>query len=276
LKIYRTEDGWILETDDTRLWKIPPEHSEGLTTREDLGDYLRGITSQLAPYRDSLPESLLPPMEHQEVWASGVTYFRSRVARMEESKNASGGDFYDRVYNAERPELFFKSTPHRVAGTGHHVRVRKDSKWNVPEPELTLLISPRGKILGYTAGNDMSSRDIEGENPLYLPQAKVYDRSCSLGPCILISNEELASSTGIHLSIVRGAGSVFAGSTTLVEMKRRPATLVEYLFRHNTFPSGCFLLTGTGVVPPDTFTLQRGDRISISIDSIGTLHNTVE
>ena len=194
---------------------------------------------------------------------------------MAESEASGGMSFYDRVYNAERPELFFKSTPHRVVGPGAAVRIRRDSKWNVPEPELTLLVSPGGKILGFTVGNDMSSRDIEGENPLYLPQAKVYDASCALGPGILVSSEPLASSTGIHIEIRRAGASVFADSTTLAGMKRRPAELVEYLFRENSFPDGCFLLTGTGIVPPNSFTLASGDEIAITIDGIGTLSNPV-
>jgi 2-dehydro-3-deoxy-D-arabinonate dehydratase len=171
--------------------------------------------------------------------------------------------------------LFFKGTPHRVAGPGEAVRIRHDSKWNVPEPELTLLVSPGGKITGYTIGNDMSSRDIEGENPLYLPQAKVYNRSCALGPAILVTDDPLARSTEISIEIERGGANVFRESTTLEMMKRRPEELVEYLYRENTFPNGCFLLTGTGIVPPDGFTLQPGDEIAISIDGIGTLRNPV-
>ncbi|MDR3378532.1 MAG: fumarylacetoacetate hydrolase family protein, partial [Verrucomicrobiae bacterium] len=204
-----------------------------------------------------------------------VTYYRSRSARMEEAKTAGGGDFYDRVYVAERPELFFKSTASRVAGPGSPVRIRSDAKWNVPEPELTLLINQRGEMIGCTVGNDMSSRDIEGENPLYLPQAKVYDRSCALGPCVLITREPLAVTTAIRLEIVRDGAVAFAGVTTLAELKRTPATLVEYLFRDNSFPTGTFLMTGTGIVPPDTFTLESGDRVRITIDAIGTLENDV-
>ncbi len=218
----------------------------------------------------------LAPIDAQEVWAAGVTYYRSRTARMAESEVAGGGSFYDRVYSAERPELFFKALPHRVAGPGEKVRIRRDSKWNVPEPELALVISPEGKITGYTIGNDMSSRDIEGENPLYLPQAKVYDRSCALGPAILVSDRPLPDSTGIHLEILRAGQAAFTDSTTLASMKRKPEELVEYLYRETSFPQGCILLTGTGIVPPDTFTLQSGDEIAISIDGIGTLRNIVE
>jgi 2-dehydro-3-deoxy-D-arabinonate dehydratase len=194
---------------------------------------------------------------------------------MEESKSAGGGDFYDRVYSAERPELFFKATPHRVVGHYGRVAIRKDASWSVPEPELALLVSPSAKILGYTIGNDMSSRDIEGENPLYLPQAKVYACSCALGPGILVSSEPLSSSTEIRLEILRGGLTAFAGSTNLSNLKRQPAMLVHYLYRDNPFPNGCFLLTGTGIVPPDSFTLNHGDEIRISIDAIGTLMNFV-
>jgi 2-dehydro-3-deoxy-D-arabinonate dehydratase len=194
---------------------------------------------------------------------------------MEESKTAGGGDFYDRVYHAERPELFFKSTASRVVGHLGNVAIRSDARWSVPEPELALLCSATGRITGYTIGNDMSSRDIEGENPLYLPQAKVYHRSCALGPAILVSEQPLPASTGITLEILRDHASVFSGTTTLDQLKREPQTLVTYLFRDNVFPSGCFLLTGTGIVPPDSFTLQPRDEIRISIEEIGTLTNFV-
>jgi 2-dehydro-3-deoxy-D-arabinonate dehydratase len=194
---------------------------------------------------------------------------------MEESKDAGGGDFYDRVYHAKRPELFFKATAHRVVGTGAKVAIRSDASWSVPEPELTLYITPAGKIAGYTIGNDMSSRDIEGENPLYLPQAKVYDRSCALGPCLLVSREALPLATAIAIEIRRSGEAAFSGTTTLAEMKREPEALIEYLYRDNSFPNGCFLMTGTGVVPPDSFTLQAGDEIRITIAPIGTLVNTV-
>ena len=194
---------------------------------------------------------------------------------MEESKSAGGGDFYDRVYSATRPELFFKSSPHRVVGSGGKVAIRDDASWSVPEPELTLFVSPGGKIAGYTIGNDMSSRDIEGENPLYLPQAKVYDRSCALGPCLLIAEEPLPVSTEILLEIRRAGAVVFSGATTLKEMKRKPEELAQYLYRNNSFPKGSFLLTGTGVVPPDSFTLRVDDEIRINIPPIGTLINRV-
>jgi 2-dehydro-3-deoxy-D-arabinonate dehydratase len=219
--------------------------------------------------------NLLPPISHEEVWAAGVTYLRSKVARMEESKEAGGGSFYDKVYDAPRPEIFFKATPHRVVGPGQKVRIRHDSQWNVPEPELALVVNPKGLILGFTIGNDMSSRDIEGENPLYLPQAKVYDGCCALGPCVLVSNQPLPRETEIALEIWRGGESVFHGKTSLAQMKRGLQELVDWLFRDNSFPNGVILLTGTGVVPPDGFTLQSGDDIRISIPPIGVLHNTV-
>src|SRR5262249_45748874 len=218
---------------------------------------------------------VLAPIVSQEVWAAGVTYYRSRAARMEESRDAGGGDFYDRVYAAERPELFFKATPHRVAGPGQQVRIRRDSRWNVPEPELALVVNRNAKLIGYTIGNDMSSRDIEGENPLYLPQAKVYDRSCALGPCILLSDEPLATTTEIRIEIGRAGQPVFIGSTTLAQLKRTADSLIEFLYRDNSFPQGCFLLTGTGIVPADDFSLQSGDVINITIEPIGTLTNTV-
>lgn len=222
-----------------------------------------------------LPEHPAAPVGQQEIWAAGVTYFRSRTARMEESKDAGGGSFYDKVYHAERPELFFKGSPHRVAGPGAPVRIRQDSKWNVPEPELTLAIHRDGRIFGYTIGNDMSSRDIEGENPLYLPQAKVYDGSTGLGPCLLLTDEALDPGTSISIGIERDGERVFHGATGIDQIKRSFPELAGYLFRDQSFPHGVFLMTGTGVVPPDDFTLRSGDRIRITIEPIGTLENTV-
>jgi len=277
MKLYRTNIGSILEQDGA-FYRIEDVSWEALTVRDDLEAYLAKSIQSLRALTDNPladTESLRAPIGSQEVWAAGVTYYRSRDARMEESKAAGGGNFYDRVYNAERPELFFKATAHRVVGHQGKVAIRQDAVWSVPEPELTLLVSPKGKILGYTIGNDMSSRDIEGENPLYLPQAKVYNRSCALGPGILVSSEPLPSSTEIRLSILRAGQVEFAGSTTLSSMKRDPATLVHYLYRDNAFPGGCFLLTGTGIVPPDSFTLNGGDEIRISIEGIGKLVNFV-
>jgi 2-dehydro-3-deoxy-D-arabinonate dehydratase len=223
----------------------------------------------------SLPAQPGAPIGTQEVWAAGVTYLRSRTARMEESKDAGGGTFYDKVYQAERPELFFKGTPHRTAAPGTPVRIRRDSRWNVPEPELTLAINRHGRIFGYTVGNDMSSRDIEGENPLYLPQAKVYDRSTALGPALLLSDEPLPPATTIALEIRRAGSAVFTGTTQLSQIKRKFSELAEFLFRDNSFPQGVLLMTGTGIVPPDSFTLRSGDEICITIEPIGTLVNSV-
>jgi len=272
MKLYRTRHGIVIEHEG-RFYAGSAATWDDLVTHPDLAGHLRTVIQQ-GTETVSAPQALLPPIGSQEVWAAGVTYYRSRNARMEESKSAGGGDFYDRVYHAARPELFFKATAHRVVGHEAKVAIRKDAVWSVPEPELTLFITPRGKIAGYTIGNDMSSRDIEGENPLYLPQAKVYDRSCALGPCLLVSGEPLPASTEIFLEIRRGE-KAFSGATSLKEMKRKPEELVEYLYRSSSFPHGCFLLTGTGIVPPDSFTLQPGDEIRITISPIGTLINVV-
>jgi len=274
MKLYRTSNGPYAEHEGN-FYRVPLFSWDALIAHDDLHGYLLSMVKKHAPSMDFSAAQIYAPIDNQEVWAAGVTYYRSRSARMEESKSAGGGDFYDRVYSAERPELFFKATASRVVGHGANVRIRSDSKWNVPEPELTLLVNHRGRIIGYTVGNDMSSRDIEGENPLYLPQAKVYNGSCALGPCVLISPEPLPAATPIRIEIVRNGASCFSGATTLAELKRAPTSLVGYLFRDNTFPFGTFLMTGTGVVPPDTFTLASGDRIRITIDPIGTLENTV-
>ena len=274
MKLYRSRRG-ILAEHAGQFYAVNALGWDDVVAREDLSGYLGQLVQETKPLEGWVPKDLLPPIGSQEVWAAGVTYYRSRNARMEESKGAGGGDFYDRVYNATRPELFFKATAHRVVGADAKVAIRDDASWSVPEPELTLFISPGGKIAGYTIGNDMSSRDIEGENPLYLPQAKVYDRSCALGPCLLVCEEPLPAATEIALEIRRGGAAAFSGATTLKEMKRKPEELVEYLYRNNSFPHGCFLLTGTGVVPPDSFTLKLGDEIRITIPPIGTLVNVV-
>jgi 2-dehydro-3-deoxy-D-arabinonate dehydratase len=279
MKLYRTASGYIVERED-RSFAGADSSWDQLLVREDLASHLaRTLPSQKPLDAGSFAEiekQILAPIGSQEVWASGVTYYRSRNARMEEAKTAGGGDFYERVYVAERPELFMKATPNRVVGHGGKVAIRQDATWSVPEPELTLLATPAGKIAGYTIGNDMSSRDIEGENPLYLPQAKVYDRSCALGPGILIAGDDpIPTSTEITMQILRNGKTVFSGSTALTELKRTFSTLLEYLYRDNTFPNGCFLLTGTGIVPPDEFTLEHQDEIRITITGIGTLINTV-
>lgn len=275
MKLYKTEHGPVLE-DRGEFYQLPENDWDVLLNRDDHDQVLISMTRRSTRLRGFNPETdALAPIGRQEVWAAGVTYFRSRTARMEESKDAGGGDFYDRVYSADRPELFFKSTPNRVAGPGQKVRIRRDSKWNVPEPELALVVNSLGQIIGYTVGNDMSSRDIEGENPLYLPQAKVYSQSCGLGPGILICDQPLDSATKIELEIRREDATAFRGQTDLTNLKRSPQELVEYLYRDNEFPYGCFLLTGTGIVPPDEFTLAIGDEIRIMIDHIGTLVNYV-
>ena len=218
--------------------------------------------------------TLLTPVEQQEVWAAGVTYLRSKKARMEESDFSANA--YDLVYEAARPEIFFKSLPNKVVGPGEAVGIRKDSKWNVPEPELALVVNSRKELVGYTIGNDMSSRDIEGENLLYLPQAKVYDRSCAVGPWLVMgANEAEVREWTIGVEIVRAGGTVFSGETSIDNIKRTFDELVVYLCQSQTFPQGAMLLTGTGVVPDDDFTLAAGDVVRIAISGIGTLENKV-
>ncbi|HEY5381817.1 MAG TPA: fumarylacetoacetate hydrolase family protein [Acidobacteriaceae bacterium] len=275
MKLYRTTRGLLAcEEEQSGFHRVEADGWDELVRDAEMHARLRRSleAATVAPPR---AEEMLAPIGSQEVWAAGVTYFRSRSARMEESKDAGGGTFYDRVYSAVRPELFFKATARRVVGPGATVRIRSDATWSVPEPELTLLLDPRGKIAGYTIGNDMSSRDIEGENPLYLPQAKVYDGSCALGPCVLLVEEQLAKTTAIRIEIVRGERRAFEGRTTLAELKREPTELASFLFRENSFPDGAYLMTGTGIVPGDEFTLAAGDVIRISIDGIGTLENRV-
>jgi 2-dehydro-3-deoxy-D-arabinonate dehydratase len=270
MKIYRTPTGVNVHSE--RGWFAVRDFSFDRLFRER--EPLRWLRDRLTDGgREPKPGELPPPLESQEVWAAGVTYLRSREARMEESKREA--DVYDRVYGADRPELFFKATASRVIGQGGEVRVRADSSWNVPEAELALAVNCDGKIIGYTIGNDMSSRSIEGENPLYLPQAKIYDGSCALGPCLLLAEEPLSASTQIVLRIMRGEAEVFSGSARLAQMKRTALELVEFLYRECSFPNGCYLLTGTGIVPERGFTLASGDAIEITIEPIGTLSNRV-
>lgn len=217
--------------------------------------------------------SLLAPIDNQEVWAAGVTYKRSQQARMDESETAAS--HYDLVYSADRPELFYKANARRVSGPHDPVRVRFDSKWSVPEPEFTLVVSPEMKIVGYTIGNDMSARDIEGENPLYLPQAKVYSQCCSLGPVVWLPDSFEQEAIEIEITIRRNGREAFQGKTGLDQLARKLTDLVNWLGRENEFPDGVFLLTGTGIVPPDDFTLENGDIVSITISGIGTLTNPV-
>ncbi|WP_425617507.1 fumarylacetoacetate hydrolase family protein [Anatilimnocola sp. NA78] len=217
---------------------------------------------------------LLAPIDQQEVWAAGVTYKRSKVARMEESETAAS--CYDRVYASPRPEIFYKASPHRCSGPNKPLRIRVDSDWNVPEPELTLVLNSRLELVGYTIGNDMSSRDIEGDNPLYLPQAKVYNQCCGLGPWITLARHmPPPAEIGIALAIHRHNAKVFEGHTSVSQMARSFENLIGWLGRDQTFPNGCFLLTGTGIVPDNSFTLHAGDVVEITIDGIGTLKNPI-
>lgn len=276
MKLYKTRHGFFVEA-NTQFYLLKTKNWDKLINRDDLNGYLKKQITGLTPV--ALPNNLndvLPPIQSQEVWAAGVTYWRSRNARMEESKDAGGATFYDKVYDAERPEIFFKATAQRTVGTNDFVRIRKDSTWDVPEPELTLFITSSGKIVAYTIGNDMSSRSIEGENPLYLPQAKSYEKCAGLGPCLFISEQALPTDTEIHLRINRQGTMVFEGQVGIDQMRRQPAELVAYLFRECAFPNGCFLMTGTGIVPDPPFTLQKGDEILMTIDHIGTLRNVVE
>jgi 2-dehydro-3-deoxy-D-arabinonate dehydratase len=275
MRLFRTPEGVLLE-DGGRA---------GLLAGADWDDLLRGPALfdrlsrawkglQTSPF-DPERATLLAPIGSQEVWAAGVTYYRSRDARMEESKAAGGGDFYAKVYEADRPEIFFKATPNRVSGPGGPLRIRRDSTWDVPEPELAVVANPAGEIVGWTICNDMSSRSIEGENPLYLPQAKVYRQCCGLGPGLLLGSAMPGPSEEIRLEIFRGGSAAFGGSTTLDRLKRSPASLLEWLFRDNEFPNGVVLSTGTGVVPPNDFTLEPGDDVRITLGTVGTLRNPV-
>ena len=276
MKLYHTTAGILVEHDGT-YYRTERDWDE-LINQPELYRYLADWCSTqtaFAEYQALLDRELLPPVKSQEIWASGVTYYNSKLARMEEAQDAGGGDFYERVYRAERPELFLKCAPGRAVGPGQAVRIRRDSTWDVPEPELTLVINNRGEIVGYTNGNDMSSRSIEGENPLYLAQAKIYDGSAAIGPGVLVPPERLDMTQAVRLEIRRAGAVVFAGSTNLSEMKRRPEELADYLYRECTFPHGCLLMTGTGIIPPNDFSLQSGDDIRISIETIGTLQNYV-
>jgi 2-dehydro-3-deoxy-D-arabinonate dehydratase len=271
----------LVEADHVRLLTLG--RSVGIHTLSDIlhADDPAAVVQDLLEEEDRrypLDEvTLLAPLDAQEVWAAGVTYLRSRQAREQESATAGGASFYERVYRAPRPELFFKATPHRVVGPGDRVRIRRDSHWSVPEPELALVLSPRLRLVGYTIGNDMSARDIEGENPLYLPQAKVYDRCCALGPVITLAEAmpPLPQVT-IRLHIERDGQTVFHGETSLAQMVRSPEELVSWLGRDNSFPHGVILLTGTGIVPPEDFRLAPDDWITIEISGIGRLTNLVE
>jgi len=278
MKLYKTSKGNILLRDNT-AFRIAGDW-DTLINQPDLRARLSALSANLSPvpeneYQALLDNFLQAPIGSQEVWAAGVTYLKSRDARMEESRDKGGADCYQRVYDAERPELFFKALPSRVSASGQEVYIRKDSSWNVPEPELTLFINSEGNIQAYTIGNDMSSRSIEGENPLYLPQAKVYERSAALGPCLYIPEGPIPPETNITLVIERAGKEAFSGTVAISRMKRALPELASWLYRECAFDNGSFLMTGTGLVPPDHFTLAEKDIVRISIDGIGELTNTV-
>lgn len=274
MKVYKTAVTTVIDHEG-KLYAKEITNWDAFLNRTDLYQALLKDIKDWKVIEKANLESLEIPMGTQEIWASGVTYMRSKEARMEESKDAGGGTFYDRVYDADRPELFFKSTLARTVGPKGTVRIRKDSGWDVPEPELTLLLSSEGTIEGYTVGNDMSSRSIEGENPLYLPQAKTYDGCAALGPCIYVPENKIDPNAMISLEIRRDDSTVFSNEVSINTMKRKHQDLVDYLFRECNFPQGCFLMTGTGIIPPDDFTLQIGDIVKITIEHIGTLENVV-
>ncbi len=278
MHLYKTKNGHLLQ-DQGKSWLLDQDWDQ-LINRDDLHGFLQNAAvpgRELPPAQATalLEQGLLPPLGSQEVWAAGVTYLRSRDARMEESKDSGGATFYDKVYEAERPELFFKAQPHRVAAHGQLVYIRRDSAWNVPEPELTLFINNRGQIQGYTVGNDMSSRSIEGENPLYLPQAKVYERSAALGPCLYVPARPIPLTTIIRMTIHREGNSIYQGEVAISQIKRSLTELADWLYRESDFSYGCFLMTGTCLVPGNEFTLREGDRVDIGIDGIGLLSNSV-
>ena len=269
----------VLTPDGSEVLDLKPLGVEQLSVllnhpdcRLALEAYLRSPAARRAPL---FSVTLLAPVDTQEVWAAGVTYLRSKSARMEESDFSATA--YDRVYDAARPEIFFKSMPAKVSGPGGPIGIRSDARWNVPEPELVLVLNARGAVVGYTIGNDMSSRDIEGENLLYLPQAKMYRHACALGPFITVgATEEEARAWTISIAIERAGATVFSGSTEVSKIKRSFDELSQWLFRSQEFPTGAMLLTGTGVVPPNEFTLAAGDVVRIRVTGIGELVNTVE
>ncbi|MEI8099103.1 MAG: fumarylacetoacetate hydrolase family protein [Sediminibacterium sp.] len=276
MRLYNTTSGIYLEKQGL-FYLIDTQQWNELVNTNNLYAYLQLLIFTANPInKEAFGQlTILPPIQHQEIWAAGVTYLRSREARMEESKISGGADFYAKVYDAARPELFFKSTAARCVGTNATVNIRKDANWNVPEPELTLFANANGKIVGYTIGNDMSSRDIEGENPLYLPQAKCYEKSAAIGPCLYVPENPINPDAKINMQIFRAEAELFSGQISINQMKRTHQELIDYLFRSMDFPNGVYLMTGTCLVPPNEFTLAVGDRISISIAEIGVLTNTV-
>ncbi len=277
MKLYRTTNGAVVLYNNLCYILLKTDWN-ALINDDDLYQSLQTLITDHRPVGSAdwlNAQTIMAPIDRQEIWAAGVTYLRSKTARMEEAEEAGGGSFYDRVYEAERPEIFFKANAQRSVGTGGTVRIRRDSTWNVPEPELTLLVTSNQKIVGYTIGNDMSSRSIEGENPLYLPQAKTYDGCAALGPCLYVPEKALPTDTQIAIEIKRDNQIVFEGTIAISQMKRGHQELVGYLFRECSFPYGCFLMTGTGIVPPNDFTLQISDEIKITVEPIGTLVNVV-
>ena len=276
MRLYKTAAGIVIEKNNS-FYLVQNENWDSFINDDDIIKKVDDLILVLKERDETVLQDILAPIgSQQELWACGVTYLRSKVGRQEESKASGGADFYGKVYEAERPEVFFKSTPHRIVGQNAFVRIRKDSTWDVPEPELTLVVTSSGKIIGYTVGNDMSSRSIEGENPLYLPQAKTYDACAALGPCIYVTDKPLDSSTTISLEIKRENKKVFEGSIAISQIKRTFKELVSFVYRESSFPHGCLIMTGTGIVPGSDFTLKSGDEINISIDNIGTLSNTVQ
>lgn len=277
ISIFRGEPDYTIEWEG-RQYQTSAFPLDSLFQAADPEAWLREELAGLIPASDPVDltaQAWLPPIESQEIWAAGVTYYRSRSARMEEAEAAGGDVFYDKVYEAERPELFFKATAPRARGHRAKIRIRKDSTWDVPEPELTLAINSAGKVFGYTIGDDVSSRSIEGENPLYLPQAKVYRGSCAVGPALVVGDVIQDTST-IRLTIERGGSVGFEGETQVKQIKRGFDELAEFLYRENEFPFGALLMTGTGIVPDNEFTLQSGDVVKIAIEGLGVLENEVE
>jgi 2-dehydro-3-deoxy-D-arabinonate dehydratase len=274
MHLYRTTKGFLLKT-DAGFFGVHGTDFDELLNLPNLHRHLLDISRLGAAVEPPLPDDILAPVGSQEIWAAGVTYERSKEGRREESKESGAAVFYSKVYEAERPELFFKAAGWRVVGPGGKIRVRQDARWSVPEPELVLVINDDQQIIGYTLGNDVSSRDIEGENPLYLPQAKVYDGSCALGPAIWINEQAMDLNAEISMVVERSGKPVYQGSVSLARIRRGFNELVDYLYREIRFPVGAFLLTGTGIVPPNDFTLLSGDVVRIASAPIGELVNTV-
>jgi len=280
MKIYKLQNQALLLTEKGAFLSPELKSWAELINRSDLYQYLESMSEQWTPAGDDFlaeQDRFDPPVDsYQEVWAAGVTYLRSKEARMEESEQSGGDRFYDLVYDAPRPELFFKAIGHRVKGHGSEIGIRSDSPWNVPEPELTLFMTSKQEIVAYTIGNDVSSRSIEGENPLYLPQAKMYDSSAAVGPCLYIPKEPISPDTIIDIRILRNEDVMYKDSIRIDQMKRTHKELVSYLFRSHTFEEGVFLMTGTCLIPENDFTLKEKDRVEISITGIGTLINQVK